>query len=64
MPALFLRLKSEVCGFSINAIAQKEGVEKAKPLSAACLEQGYDKAMNNLQKAGDAIKEKLFGEKK
>ena len=48
----------------INEIAQKEGVEKAKSLSAACLEQGYDKAMNDLQKAGDAIKEKLFGEKK
>lgn len=46
----------------INEVAQKEGLEKAKALSAACLEQGYDKAMSDIQKAGEALKGKLFGE--
>lgn len=47
----------------INDIAKKEGTDKAKALASDCLEQGYDKAMSDLQKAGDAIKEKLFGSK-
>lgn len=48
----------------INEIAKTEGTDKAKALTAACLEKGYDKAMSDIQKAGDALKEKLFGDKK
>lgn len=46
----------------IKEVADKEGLDKAKALSKACLEKGYDNAMADLNAAGSALKEKLFGE--
>lgn len=47
----------------IKEVADKEGLDKAKALSSACLEKGYDNALSSIDKAGAALKEKLFGEK-
>lgn len=47
----------------IKEVADKEGLDKAKALSQACLEKGYDNALSSIDKAGAALKEKLFGEK-
>ena len=48
----------------IKEVADKEGLDKAKALSSACLEKGYDNALSSIDKAGAALKEKLFGDKK
>lgn len=46
----------------IKEMADKDGLDKAKALSKACLEKGYDDAMAGINAAGNALKEKLFGE--
>lgn len=48
----------------IKEVADKEGLDKAKALTNDCLAKGYDNARGALEKGADALREKLFGEKK
>ncbi len=48
----------------IKEVADKEGLDKAKALTNDCLAKGYDNARGAIEKGADALRDKLFGEKK
>lgn len=55
-----LTVNEETCSAAnISAVADKEGLDKAKALSKACLEKGYGNALESLNKAGKALNESI-----